>query len=95
MKSEIQDSLRLNLLNKGVKINAAFIYLRFSNLEKLFEKYQDESYNIINSIYFIFHSTGLIYQGDIYKAKDLILWKEDRDKLHNTTFKNYVHSLRK
>ncbi len=93
-KSEIDGSICLDLKHHGVKCNAAFLMMKIENTNAFLKKHHMRVNQIISKIYSIFHAQGIIYQGDIYTGKNMIIWKEDRDNAVSR-FKLYVYKLRK
>ena len=68
--------------------------MKISNTDSFVTKYEQRAIKILSKLHTIFHSEGIIYQGDIFTGKDVILWKEDREVV-NAKFRFYVYKLRK
>ncbi len=68
--------------------------LKITNMDKFIKNYGEEAYNIINKIYSVFHSHAVLYLGDIYTGKDVIIWKEERPKMVKE-FKKYIAQISK
>lgn len=93
-RTDIQPTLKLNLKIEGIKLNSAYLMMKISNTDSFVTKYEQRAIKILSKLYTIFHSEGIIYQGDIFTGKDVILWKEDREVV-NAKFRFYVYKLRK
>ncbi len=65
-----------------------------TNTDNLVDIYGEVAHNILNKVYSVFHSQGLAYLGDVATGKNLVIWKEDRDKV-NAQFKKYISLLSK
>lgn len=87
-------SISFNLKTNGVKCKSAFLMMKISNTNEFIEKYKEKAHKIFNKIYFIFHIFGVIYLGDIYTGKDVLIWKENRNNVVER-FKAYTNSLSK
>jgi hypothetical protein len=66
--------------------------MSIDNTEALLKKYQTKANHILSKVYSVLHCQGIIYQGDIFTGKNVILWKEDRESAV-TRFKLYVYKL--
>ncbi len=75
-----EDFIELNTKNDGVKFDGIILMLRISNLDNLFKKYKEQSFKIINQIYYIFHTIGIIYQGELFNKYTALIWKCDKQK---------------
>ena len=89
---EIDQMVSLNLKTPGIKINAVFLMLKIENTDKFIKKYKHNANKILSKVYSVFHNQGIIYQGDIFTGKNVILWKEDRENTVSK-FKLYVYKL--
>ena len=85
-------TLTLNLKTEGIKLNSVYLMMKVSHTDGFITKYKQRAIKILSKLYSIFHSQGIIYQGDIFTGKDVILWKEDRE-IVNSNFKLYVYKL--
>ncbi len=93
-REEKQSFFIFNSKQEGIRYNAVMLVMKIDNLGKFLKHYGEEAYTILNKIYGIFHSEGIIYQGDIYTGRNLIIWKEDRP-LVLKTFTRYIRKLGK
>ena len=67
--------LDINTINEGVKFDAIILMLKIKNLERLYKRYGTECFTIINQIYHIFHTIGVIHHGEIYNKHTSLIWK--------------------
>jgi hypothetical protein len=77
----MKNSFNLDLKSRpGIKYSAVSLNLNIPNKNFLIARYGNDGLKLINKIYEIFHSTCNNFNGEIVNI-DLILWKEDRDKV--------------
>jgi hypothetical protein len=91
-EESIDLSSSLNLKHKGIQANCSFLMMKISNTERFIKKYKEKSYQYLNKINMVFHSQGIIHQGDIFKAKDTIIWMDDKSTFKNS-YKNYLNHI--
>ncbi len=84
-----EDFLELDTMNEGVKFDGVILILRLSNLDKLIGKYKEKSLKIINQFYYLFHTIGIIYQGELFNKSSALIWKCDKLKLNSNIVKYY------
>ncbi len=92
--NEFQKSIRINSQKQGIKFNAAFLSMNISNTDEFICKYKERALRIINNVYISFHQFGVKYLAEIYKGKDTLIWKENKEIIKEK-FLNYVCSLGK
>jgi hypothetical protein len=66
--------------------------MRIDNTDALIRKYKTKANQFLSNVYSVLHCQGIIYQGDIFTGKNVIIWKEDKESAV-TRFKLYVYKL--
>ncbi len=68
--------------------------MRIDNTDAFIKKFGQKANKILSKVYSVLHYQGIIYQGDIFTGKNVIIWKEDREVIISK-FKLYIYKLRK
>jgi hypothetical protein len=71
--------ITVNCNNPGFSFEGVFLSIQIKNTDKFVKEYQENAYIFINKIYYLFHSIGSIFLGDIAPGGNFIVWKKRED----------------
>lgn len=73
------NSILVNCNHPGFSFEGVFLCLSIKNIDKYVNDHQENAYIFINKIYYLFHSIGSIFLGDIVPGGNIIIWKQKED----------------
>jgi hypothetical protein len=71
--------ITVNCNNPGFSFEGVFLSIQIQNTDKFLRDYEENAYIFINKIYYLFHSIGTIFLGDIAPGGNFIVWRKRED----------------
>lgn len=91
MTENYEKNVQIDTQYEGINFKGVILTLKISNIEKLFMKYKEKAFHIINQVYYLYHTTAIIYHGEIYNKSNSVIWKMNKHKIDRQLKKYYLH----
>jgi len=87
-----QQVFTFNTSLPGIQYEGSFIYIMIHNQDDFVATFKEKALVILNKIYTIFHTIGLLYLGEPIMGGEVILWRNNHQEYLNKV-KTYSSNL--
>ena len=87
-----QQVFTFNTSLPGIHYEGSFIYIKIHNQDDFIATFKEEALVILNKLYTIFHTIGLLYLGEPIMGGEVILWRNSHQEYLNKV-KTYSSNL--